>query len=269
MQVGMLRALYERRIVPDLLVGTSAGALNAAFVATRPQTVTTANQLARAWGALRREDVFPVALRTLFGGVSSRHDHLVPDHGLRRLVRRHLQLEALEQAAIPLHLVAYDVLGGREVRLSRGPALDAVLAAAAIPGVLPPVRWGEHYLVDGGVVNTTPISHAVELGAERVYVLPTSMGPCGLDRPHRGALDAAIHAVSLLLGGRRQADLARYGREVDLIVLPPSSSRRVRPTDFSQAGRLIEDAFAAARTALAAQAPSRSAASSFPLELAA
>lgn len=79
MQVGMLRALYERGIAPDVLVGTSAEAPNATFVASRPQTVSTANQLGRAWGAIRRGEIFPVAFRTLLGGVSSRYDHLVPD----------------------------------------------------------------------------------------------------------------------------------------------------------------------------------------------
>ncbi|MET0729993.1 MAG: patatin-like phospholipase family protein [Solirubrobacterales bacterium] len=269
MQVGMLRALYERGIVPDVLVGTSAGALNAAFVASRPQTVTTANQLARAWGGISRDEIFPMAIRTLLRGVSSRHDHLVPDHGLRGVVRRHLQLEALEQATIPLHLLTFDVLGGREVLLSRGPALDAVVAAASIPGVLPPVRWGDRHLVDGGVVNNTPISHAVELGAQRVYVLPTSAGPSPLERPHRGAVDAAVHALSLLVGGRLELDIARYAGEVELIVLPAVNSRRVQPTDFSQSRRLIADTFAGARAALAAPAAPRRAATSLPAELAA
>ena len=98
LQVGMLRALYERGIVPDLLVGASAGALNAAFVASRPQTVATADELGAIWRGLRREDVFPVGLRALIAGVTSRDDHLVPDHGLRQLARQHLQIDRLEQA---------------------------------------------------------------------------------------------------------------------------------------------------------------------------
>jgi NTE family protein len=251
-QVGMLRALYEQGISPDLLVGTSAGALNAAFVASRPQTVTTANRLGRAWLAMRREEIFPLAPRTLLSGMSSRHDHLVPDRGLRRVLSRHIELEALEHAAVPLHLVAFDVMSGREVRLSEGPALEALLAAAAIPGVLPPVPWGEHRLVDGGVANNTPISHAVELGADRIYVLPTSAGRGPLEQPHRGAIDAAVHALSLLLDGRLAADVARYGAEVELTVMPAVNSRRVQPMDFGQARMLIEDAFVASRAALAA-----------------
>src|SRR3981081_3686693 len=90
MQAGMLRALYERGITPDLLVGTSAGALNAAFVATRPQTVETAEELAHVWRGLHREDVFPVNARTVIGGLANQRDHLVPDRGLRRLAGRYL-----------------------------------------------------------------------------------------------------------------------------------------------------------------------------------
>src|SRR5213596_3370574 len=142
MQVGMVRALYERGIAPDLVVGTSAGALNAAFLASRAPTVATAEELAAVWRGLHRDDVFPIDVRTIFGGLTNHRDHLVSDRGVRGLVRREAQLERLEDAAVPLHLVAFDVLSGEEVRLSDGPAMDAVLAAAAIPGVLPPVQRG-------------------------------------------------------------------------------------------------------------------------------
>ncbi len=123
LQVGMLRALYERGIVPDLLVGASAGALNAAFVASRPQTVATADELAAIWCGLRREDVFPVGVRVLIAGLTSRDDHLVPDHGLRQLARQHLQIDRLEQAVVPLHLLTFDLTNGEEVLLSSGPVI--------------------------------------------------------------------------------------------------------------------------------------------------
>src|SRR6266700_1618542 len=133
MQAGMVHALYERGIAPDLLIGTSAGALNAAFLASRPPTVATAEQLAALWRGLRRTDVLPLRPATLLGGLAGRCDHLIPDQALRRLATRHLQFERLEQAAIPLHLVA----------------------AAAIPGVLPPVRWRGRLLADGGIADNT------------------------------------------------------------------------------------------------------------------
>ena len=251
LQVGMLRALYERGIVPDLLVGTSVGALNAAFVASRPQIPATAGELARVWHRLRRGDVFPVSARALIGGATGQRDHLFPDWGLRRLLRRHLQLERLEEAQIALHVGAFDVLGGEEVRLSDGPAIEAVLASAAIPGVLPPVTFGERLLVDGGVVNHAPISHAVELGAERIYVLPTIRRDSRALSPARpGALDFFVHGLTVLVGARLEADLDRYGAEVELIVLPAPNSHDVQPTDFRHSGRLIHEALASARSAL-------------------
>jgi NTE family protein len=253
-QAGMLRALYERGVTADLLVGTSAGALNAAFVASRPQTPATAKRLGRIWGDLHRDDVFPVSVPALVGGLCRRRDHFVPDHALRRLVDRHLQYDDLADAATPLHVVAYDVRAGREVVLSDGPAVDAITASASIPGVFPPVVIGDQLLIDGGVVNNTPISHAVALGAERVYVLPTQTGPRRLDRPPAGALDAAIHALTLLVDARFAADLARYADVVELIVLPAANSRHVQPTDFDQASRLTAEALAAGRELLAGPA---------------
>lgn len=248
----MLQALYESGIVPDVLVGTSAGALNAAFIASRPQTPATARALGRVWRGLQREDIFPVSMTSLVGGLCARRDHLVPDHRLRRLVRRHIEFDELADAPIPLHLVAFDLTEGREVLLSEGPVIDLVIAAASIPGVFPPVAIGGRRLLDGGVVNNTPISHAVELGAERIYVLPTR-DPS--HRPHgyapKTALDAVTYGVRLLIDSRLEADIARYASEAELIVLPAPNPGEVQPTNFEHAARLMIDAHAAARAFLA------------------
>ena len=250
MQVGMLQALYEEGVIPELLVATSAGALNAAFVASRPQTVNTARELGRVWRGLAREDIFPVSMSALVGGLFGRRDHLVPDRGLRQLVRRHVQFNDLAEAAIPLHIVAFDLSEGREVLLSDGPAQDAIVAAASIPGLFPPVRIGGRHLVDGGVMNNTPISHAVALGAERIYVLPT----LDVDRPlahvSTGALDAAIHGLSLLIDRQLESDIERFSRVAELIVLPARNATNVQPASFEHASQLIGEALDAARAHL-------------------
>src|SRR4051794_16945023 len=249
----MLRALYAQGVTADLLVGTSAGALNAGFVASRPQTEATARELAGIWRDLQREDVFPVSMRALVGGLCRKRDHLVPDQALRRLVSRYLEYEDFADATTPLHVVAYDMIGGREVRLSDGPAVDAIPASASIPGVFPPVVMGDQLLIDGGVVNNTPISHAVALGAERVYVLPTQTGPRRIDGSPAGAIDAAIHAPTPLVDSRFAADVARFAQEVELIVLPAPNAHRVQPTDFEHAGRLMAEALTACREVFAAR----------------
>jgi len=131
-----------------------------------------------------------------------------------------------------------DIVTGEELRLSRGPVLDAVLASAAIPAVLPPVQWEDRMLMDGGVANNTPISHAVDLGAQRIYVLPTGHA-CSLDEPPEGALGMALHAISLLTHRRLIDDIERHRADAQLIVLPPPCPLDIQPIDFAHADQLI------------------------------
>lgn len=245
-QVGMLRALYERDIRPDLIVGTSAGALNGAFVASRPQAVATADELADIWRSLRRGQVFPLNPVTGLLGFLGGRDHLVPASGLEQLIERHTEVELIEQMPIPLHVVAVDVITGRELRLSRGRLLEAVLGSAAIPGVLAPVEWDDLTLMDGGVANNTPISHAVELGAQRIYVLPTGHA-CALEESPRGALALALHAISLLTQRRLIDDIEQHRQHAQLVVLPPPCPLRTQPIDFDHADELIAQALEDAR----------------------
>jgi NTE family protein len=183
-QVGMLLGLAEAGITPDMIVGTSVGAVNGGWVASRPD-VAGISALAKLWRSLSRNDVFPT--RPLLGllGFLGQRRNLVPDTGLRRLLAEHLEFSRLEDAPIPLHVVATDVLSGQDVLLSTGGVVDAIVASAAIPAVFPPVRINRRDLMDGGVVNNTPVSHAVTLGADLVWVLPTGYS-CALRESPKG-----------------------------------------------------------------------------------
>jgi NTE family protein len=245
-QVGMLEALYERDIRPDLIVGTSAGALNGAFVAERPQTVETAHELGEVWRGLKRGQVFPVNPLTGALGFLGARSHLVPDAGLRRLIRRHMVADRIEDTYVPLHVIATDVLHGDDVRLSEGPLVDAVMASASIPGVLPAVEWDGRALIDGGVANNAPISHALELGADQIYVLPTG-SPCELPEAPRGALAMLVYATGLLVGRRLALEVAAIEGRAGITVLPPPCPLSVQPIDFGHADELIARALADAR----------------------
>ncbi len=240
-QVGMLRALHERRIDPDLLFGTSVGALNAAFLAGKPKGI---DELDAVWRSVRRADVFPS--RPLGGilAVFGRRSHLVPPDGLRKLLRANLAYTDLEDAALPIVVVATAVADGSEVLISKGNAVDAVAASAAIPGVFPSVRIDGRDLMDGGVANNTPISCAIEAGASTVYVLPTGFA-CALDKPPRSALAMALHSVTLLIQQRLMADVARYQDEFDLRVIPPLCPINVSPIDFGHSGELARRSYEA------------------------
>jgi NTE family protein len=252
-QVGMLRALFEHGLAPDLLVGTSVGAVNAAFIASRAPSAATVDELAAVWCRLRREDLFPLSPRALIVGLAGRRDHFVPDRGLRRLIEQHVEVADIGEASIPLHLVAFDVNEQSEVLLSEGPAVDAIVASASIPGVFPAVRVGTRLLVDGGVANNTPLSHAVALGAERVFVLPTRDPNTHAGGTSRGALAAAIDGIGVLTDARLRFDLERYAGDVDLIVLPCPNRLPVAPTDFGHSSQLIETAGRATKAFLEAK----------------
>jgi NTE family protein len=245
-QVGMLEALFERGIAPDMIFGSSAGAINGAFIASREPIVQTAQALGDVWRGLRRSSIFPLSPVTGLLGFLGRGAHVVPNGNLRRLLTRHANFDLLEDARVPVHVIVTDVLSGRELRLSTGPAIDAVMASAAIPGVFPPVAIDGQLLIDGGVCDNTPISHAIELGCDEIYVLPAGFA-CDLDKPPRGALDMLLHAMSVILAQRLYVEIELYRARARLVVLPPPCPQHVQPIDFSHADELIDRALADSR----------------------
>jgi NTE family protein len=241
-EVGMLKALYEHGIAPDLIVGTSAGAVNGAYIASRPPTETTANQLAALWQRMRTLEVFPPNPITAALGLLGEHDYLVSNSGVKSALEAQAQFRLMEEAPISFHVIATDVLTGAKRRISRGDAENAVLASAAIPGVFPSIEFEGRRLVDGGVAENTPIADAVELGADPVYVLPTG-APCALTRPPSGAIQMLVHALALLINQRLAQDIERYSTEVRLVVFPPPCPQPVAAWDFGHAGELIEQGY--------------------------
>jgi NTE family protein len=252
-QVGMLQALHAHNIKPDLLVGSSAGALNAAWVAERPGQLAG---LAALWEGLHRSDVFPIGLQALIGALGL-SDHLVSPSRFSELIHRHLVNDRIEESAIPLRIVTTDLLTGLETVLATGDLPTALLASAAIPGVFPPVRLPGLALVDGGIADNTPVSVAVHLGADEVWVLPAGYA-CALAHAPTTALGMALHALTLLINGRLRDDVLHHEQEADIRVLPPLCPLAVAPGDFSRAGELIERSRASTEAYLAAPPPPRS-----------
>jgi len=253
-QVGMLRSLADEGIVPDLIVGTSVGAVNGGWIASRPDAAGI-DALADLWLSLSRKAIFPTHPIAGLLGFFGRRPHLIPSSGLRRVLIDQLGFARLEDAPIPFHVVATDVLSGTDVLLSSGDAVDAIAASAAIPGVFPPVKVNGRYLMDGGVVNNTPLSHAIALGADQVWVLPTGYS-CNLPASPQGALTMALHALTLTINHRLAVDVARFEQAVELHVIRPLCPVATSGTDFSHAATLIERSRVATREWLAACPPS-------------
>jgi NTE family protein len=124
-QVGMMHALAANGITPDMVVGSSVGALNGAYYAGNP-TLKGVSQLETIWRGLRRADVFPLTLRTLFGFVW-RRDFLITHDGIQKLIDDHLPYRNLQDARLPVHIVTTDIVSGNSVVISDGPADEAIL----------------------------------------------------------------------------------------------------------------------------------------------
>jgi NTE family protein len=246
-QVGMLRALFERGITPDVIVGTSSGALNAAAIARTP-SLEGVDRLERIWLGLSSDVIFPGGLVKRAWNVLRRGDHLSSNEGLRAV---------LEQAAgpvrdfadmeVPLRVVTTDVDTGEEVLIVAGPVGPALLASAAIPGMFPPVEIDGRRLFDGAVVNLVPISHALAGPMNRIFVLDVS-DPIG-QRPLRSPLDVAIRAFAISRDQRFELELQWVPDDVDLVLLPaPLDDRDF--FDFRGGATIINEAHKLALQAL-------------------
>ncbi|QIX27514.1 patatin-like phospholipase family protein [Nocardioides sp. JQ2195] len=243
-QVGALRALTQRGITPDLLVGTSAGSLNAAFVAIHGTREPALLELERLWTGLHRRDVFPLQPARGLMAVLGRSPSVFSPAPLARFLRAQLGEATFDGTAIDLHVVTADVLSGETVLISDGSVAEALLASCAIPGVHPPVLRGTRWLCDGAVANDSGISQAIALGAHHVYLIPGGTS-CALARPETHPVGAALHALTLLLHQRALLETQLFSTATDLHVLPPLCPLHVSSADFSRAEYLIERSAAA------------------------
>lgn len=252
-QVGQLRALWECGITPDLVVGASAGAINAVAF-TQDPSEESLNRLERAWTRLRAGDILPTGVFSLVSslpsvvtGLLGWHDGVLSARPLRRLIERNVDVTHLEDTQVPVHVVATDLASGQPTVLSTGRAADALLASTALPGVFPPVEIAGRPLIDGGVSVGTPIRQAESLGATVTYMLPT-VGSTPPQHLPRGAVPMLLRAVSQLLGHVSAADLQTALGE--LHVLPGPSRAEASPFDLGSAAELIAAGYDEAMAAL-------------------
>lgn len=248
-EVGMLRALFEHGVRPDLIVGTSVGAINGALVAADP-TPDGADRLRGLWEELTSHGVFAGSVLSRVRSLVRTGTHAHPREPLRELLTAHLPVRTFAELEIPFQCVAASIERAAERWFTDGAVVDAVLASCAVPGLLPPVELdGEHYL-DGGLVHSIPVGRAVSLGAETIYVLHVGR----VDRPLRPPTrpwEVAAVAFEIARRHRFAADIAALPPGVTVHVLPagdpaPPGSANLRYRDFSGVAARIDRAHLAA-----------------------
>jgi NTE family protein len=245
-QVGMLRALVERAIVPDVVVGTSAGALNGAALCYAPN-LTGIAKLANTWIGLSTAKVFPGGKIVRAWNVVRRGTHLFSAEGLEEVIDTATPARSFADLQVPLRVIAADLDTGEEVVIARGPLKPALLASACLPGVFPIVEHDGRRLVDGGVLNSVPLWHAISGPVDRVFVLNVS-GSFS-DRPQRSPLDVIMTSFAHSRNQRYELERRHMPSGIELIELPrPHDTREIY--DFSGGEALIEAAYQLTLTAL-------------------
>lgn len=285
LQAGALKALLEYGERPDVLIGTSIGAWNAAWLARNP-TLAGIAELEAAWHtthpwrvlldmdppphtpsqALVSMRIFSVARRLTAG-----YPSLYSDAGMQHFIERYLKDATFEDMAMPLRIIAADITNGVRTIFSSGPVAPAVLASSAIPGVFPPVRIGDTVYVDGGTLDNCSIETALELGARRIFILDvgydegsagaslwTSNGEPqtllrGMSTPPLAAvLERTVQVMSRYQLSRA---LERVPRGIEVHVLQPSTGEGGGALEFGKAARWIARGYAQASAYLRTHLP--------------
>jgi NTE family protein len=229
-QVGMLQALADAGVRPDVIVGTSVGAINGAVYAAAPDTDGLA-RLERLWTSAASTEVFAGSTLQRMSTLARSRTHAHSSEPLRRFLETEVPATLFEDLAVPLQCVAASIERAAEQWFSSGPLVPAILASCAVPGLLPPVRIGDEHFVDGGLVHSIPVGRALALGAQQVYVLHVGRVDRQLTPPAKPWEVAAV-AFEIARRHRFASDLAATPEGV-LVHLLPTGDEPPRYADLS------------------------------------
>ena len=240
-QVGALRALLEAGIKPDLFVGCSVGALNAAALACDP-TLARLNEIEAIWRSLDRKDVFGGNRRLLATHLVRGDDHLYEPDALRALVGRTVPVKDLSDTLVPCHVVTTDLETGKSCWWSSGDPTVVLTASACLPAVFPPVRLGDGLHVDGGVTCPVPVDRALDLGAARTWVLDVTGGTLGRRDERMTALDVLLLSFAISRSGLDTRAEGRPGQRIVRLGKLDLDKHELR--DFSKTPMLLQKGYA-------------------------
>lgn len=234
---------------PDVLIGCSVGALNAAWWASDP-TPEQLSQMEDLWSNLSTSDIFGKGWHRAAARVVMRRDHLCSPTPLRRLIERSCPVEDLADLRVPVHVATTDIDHGISRWWTSGPLQDILYASACLPGLFPPVTLAGARQLDGGVLEPVPVTRAVDLDASRIFVFGEPSEASDILAASRSPLDVLLRSFWISRYARlpNPTSLARFGQQV--IVVPGANIAGVAITDFSQTRRLIAESYEAASRSL-------------------
>jgi NTE family protein len=221
-EVGMLMALAERGVQPDMILGTSIGAVNGAMFAADP-TIRGVERLSELWSDSRISEVSAAGVLRRITTLALSGTHLESLEVARERLIEALPVDRVEDLPIEFQCVAASIERAAEHWFTSGALADVVLASCAVPGILPPVKIGDEHFIDGGIVNSIPVGRAVALGARSIYVLQVGRLEKPL-QPPRWPWEVGLVAFEVARRHRFAHDLQSLPEGVELHVLPTGGS---------------------------------------------
>ena len=220
-QVPFLQRLMDLGIRPDLIVGTSVGALNGAYLAYHPHDI---HELPAVWRALRDLKMWDRNLFTIGRNLLRRRMSLYSNQFLRDLITPFVTVDEISAAEIPLYITAASLSRGVKRVFSSGPVVDAVLASCAVPGLFPPMRIGDEWYVDAGVVTGLDIETAIQQGATEILAVDLGAPPPPR-RPH-GIIDVLTRSMDIAVEQRTRYELTHLAAGVPTVIWRPGLRAR-------------------------------------------
>ena len=247
-QVGMLQALSEFEVTPDLVAGTSVGSLNGAVIAADPRGAV--NRLSHVWARMTRDQVFPGGLIAQALLLQKVKTHLFPNTGLTEVIADFIgQATTFADLTLPFAAVTTDIATARPYVLCDGPLPPALLASAAVPGIYPAVDLDGHQLYDGGLVANVPMRQAVEMGARSLVVLDCNF-PGQLPGSTDTIADILLYWAMVSMRAQCVLEAPVIAAGIPVVYLPGPPPRLLSPLDFTHTAELIEAAYVSARAFL-------------------
>ena len=252
-QVGMLRALLERGIQPDLVVGTSIGAWNGLWIAAHPDLASLA-KLERIWKSISLTELLGANPINLVANLASKRPYLVTNDGMQRILRRASDLGeftdlTFEQLPVTLKVTASNLMRGTTEVFDQGIIAPTILASSAIPGLFPPVLIAGQQYVDGGLLDNGGVGVAVAAGAKLIYIMSVMYGG-EAPTPITNLIDLLVRSTQLVAASHVHNAMSRYAQSAEFVLIEDATSAKNSSLDFHHASQYFASGYLAAQQAL-------------------
>ncbi|MCH8160703.1 MAG: patatin-like phospholipase family protein [Chloroflexi bacterium] len=237
-QAGFLRALFRTSFRPSLIVGTSAGALNGAFLALHPDE-QGAEELVGIWRELRQQRLFLFNPLRIAYQVASKQLCLSNGEILSELAERHILVDDFSATEVPLYITATNLSQGRKVTFHEGPISRAVLASTALPGIFCPVEIDGDIYVDGGVLANLDLETAIELGA--TDILAVDLSNCIDGRRPDSIVGVWMQTLNVIHRERVEREMERLDGRARITLVQPGIESGLSLSSLAAVDRLLEE----------------------------